>query len=153
MATAKFLNVNFSLFVFSTEVAYCPVRLTRLYLQRLGDGYSEPQSAGYLVPRVRCSKSGEQKAEAHQKLSYTTAAEDFKQLLCAVGIPAAHYTEHSGKRGAATTAAEMGVSTSDLQRMGGWASQKMAEKYTDLSLDKRLSLANSLHGSNSTQLK
>ena len=140
-------------FVFSTEVAYCSVQLTRLYLQGLGDKYSEPQSASYLVPLVQCSKNGEQKAEAHQKLSYTTAAEDFKQLLCAVGIPAARYSEHSGKCGVATTAAEMGLSTSDLQRMGGWASQKMAEKYTDLSLAKRLSLANSLHGSNSTQLK
>ena len=127
-------------------VAYCPVRLTRLYMQRLGRLYAEPQSDGYLVPRVRCAKDGSQNSESHQKLSYTTAAEDFKQLLRSAGIPAAHYTEHSGKRGAATTAAEMGVSTTDLQRMGGWASTKMAAKYTDLSLTKRLSLADNLHG-------
>ena len=130
----------------NAERNYCPVQLTRLYLQRLGEGYSGAQSEGYLVPRVRCSKDGTQRAEAHQRLSYTTAAEDFKRLLNSVGIPAAHYTEHSGKRGAATVAAEMGVSTSDLQRMGGWASQKMAAKYTDVSLTKRLALADNLHG-------
>jgi hypothetical protein len=30
--------------------------------------------------------------------------------------------------------------------MGGWASSKMAAKYTDLSLTKRLALAEKLHG-------
>ncbi len=99
-----------------------------------------------MVPRVRCSRTGVQSAEANTKVSYTTAAEDFKQLLASVGIPNVHYTEHSGKRGAATTAAEMGVSTDELQRMGGWASSKMAAKYTDLSLTKRLALAENLHG-------
>ena len=87
-----------------------------------------------------------QQAEAHQKLSYTTAAEDFKLLLQAVGIPPSHYTEHSGKRGAATVAADMGMSTDDLQRMGGWTSRNMAAKYTDMSVSKRLCLAESLHG-------
>ena len=127
-------------------MAYCPVLLTRLYLQRLGGEYNCPQFTGFLVPRIRCSRSGVQSAEAHRKLSYTNAAEDFRQLLRSVGIPAVHYAEHSGKRGAATTAAEMGLSTDELQRMGGWASSKMAAKYTDLSLTKRLALAEKLHG-------
>ena len=99
-----------------------------------------------MVPRVRCSKDGVQNAEPHQKLSYTTAAEDFKFLLKTVGIPPGHYTEHSGKRGAATLAADMGMSTDDLQRMGGWSSRNMAAKYTDMSVAKRLSLAEHLQG-------
>ena len=128
------------------DVSFCPVRLTRLYLQRLGLEYNKPDFVGFMVPRVRCSKAGEQTAEAHQRLSYTTAAEDFKLLLRTVGIPPKHYTEHSGKRGAATVAADMGMSTDDLQRMGGWASRKMAAKYTDLSVTKRIRLAENLHG-------
>ncbi len=138
--------LNLALKFIFPELAFCPVLLTRLYLRRLGGEYNCPQYNGFMVPRIRCSRNGVQSAEAHQKLSYTTAAEDFKQLLSSIGIPAVHYTEHSGKRGAATMAAEMGVSTDELQRMGGWSSSKMAAKYTDLSLTKRLALADNLHG-------
>ena len=146
-ATLFFVSSPFNFDIQSfTDLPYCPVRLTKLYLLRLGGEYSEPKFLGFLVPRVRCTRDGIQTAEPHQKLSYTTAAEDFKLLLNSVGIPPKHYTEHSGKRGAATVAADMGVSTSDLQRMGGWASSKMAAKYTDLSVTKRLLLAEQLHG-------
>jgi hypothetical protein len=111
----------------------CPVLLTRLYLERLGLGY-----AGYLIPRVRTDTCRNQHPEDSFPLSYTTALEDFRDLLVMLGEDASLYGEHSGKRGGASCASEAGMSTDELQRFGGWKSQTMAAKYTDLSLNRRL---------------
>jgi len=120
---------------------YCPVCLTRLYLLRLGNDYS-----GYLIPR--CSpRSGSMKPtlpNPAQPLSYCTALEDFRNLLSSLGYDPMSYGEHSGKRGGASEAASAGLSLPDLQRLGGWRSQTMPAKYTDVPVAKRIRLASSL---------
>jgi hypothetical protein len=119
---------------------YCPVLITRLYLERLGIGFR-----GYLIPRVRLDSNRIQRADEAHALSYTTALEDFRDLLTALGEDASTYSEHSGKRGGASAAAEAGMSASELQRFGGWRSSSMAAKYTDLSVKTRLDMSRKLH--------
>ncbi len=123
---------------------YCPVVLTRLYLRRLGSSYLTDRSESYLVPRTQRRPGGLLEADGTHSLSYTTAMEDFRSLLTKLGYCASRFTEHSGKRGGATTAAERGMSEADLQRFGGWRSRAMAVKYTDASIDRRLKLSDLL---------
>ncbi len=123
-----------------SSTKYCPVLLTQLYLERLGVGYR-----GYLIPRVRLDLCKIQQADGSVPLSYTTALEDFRDLLTLLGENASSYSEHSGKRGGASAAAEAGMSATELQRFGGWRSANMAAKYTDLSVNTRLKLSRKLH--------
>jgi hypothetical protein len=123
-----------------SSTKYCPVLLSQLYLERLGIGYR-----GYLIPRVRLDLRKVQQADGSFPLSYTTALEDFRDLLTILGEDASSYSEHSGKRGGASAAAEAGMSASELQRFGGWRSANMASKYTDLSVKTRLELSKKLH--------
>ena len=87
-----------------------------------------------------------QEAEALKPLSYTTSMEDLRRLLSHLNIPLKHFTEHSGKRGGATTAANLGMSSDELQKLGQWKSRNMAEKYTDSCIEKRLKMSAFLHG-------
>jgi hypothetical protein len=120
---------------------YCPVRITQLYLAFLGENYS-----GTLLPRcLGGAKQGKQRPDPARSLSRTTAIEDFRDLLTILGYDASLYTEHSGRRGGATTAANLGMPTDDLQRLGGWRSRQTATKYTELNIDRRLSLSDILN--------
>jgi hypothetical protein len=123
---------------------YCPVLLTRLYFRRLGDSCLTDSSNSYLVPRTQRQTSGHLVADCSRPLSYSTAMEDLRSLLTKLGYCASLYTEHSGKRGGATTAAERGMSEADLQRLGGWKSRAMAAKYTDASVERRLKMSDFL---------
>ncbi len=120
---------------------YCPVRLTRLYLNRLGPNYF-----GYLIPRCSPRSGSATPASPNPTLplSYCTALEDFRNLLTCLGYDPKSYGEHSGKRGGASEAASAGLHLSDLQRLGGWRSQTMPAKYTDLPAEKRIRLASHL---------
>ena len=118
---------------------YCPVRLTRYYLRRLGESYQ-----GFLIPRTK-TVDGALVADPVRVLSYSTGLEDLREALTRLGLNSQEYGEHSGKRGGATSAAAAGMSTEELQRFGGWRSSQMPAKYTDLNIDSRLRAASLLH--------
>jgi hypothetical protein len=128
----------------SENPKWCPVRLTRLYLRRLGEDYVRGDSDNFLIPRTKKGKDGQLTTDGTRTLSYTTAMEDLRSLLAKLGHDSSKYTEHSGKRGGATTAAERGMTENELQRFGAWRSQGMAAKYTNLSLEKRLKMSDLL---------
>ena len=44
------------------DVQHCPIRLTRLYLRRLGAAYQDPSYQGYMVSRIRGLPKGQQVA-------------------------------------------------------------------------------------------
>jgi hypothetical protein len=147
-----FLNILFqfregSLRLVSSQPSnsqHCPVALTRLYFRRLGGNYLDSRSDSYLVPRTKKLTGGFLAADESVALSYTTAMEDFRSLLLVLGYNPCLYTEHSGKRGGATTAAERGMPEADLQRLGGWKSRAMVAKYTDASVQRRLAMSDFL---------
>jgi len=120
---------------------YCPVRITQLYLRFLGPDYS-----GTLLPRcIGGARQGRKHPDPARTLSRTTALEDFRDILTKLGYNAALYSEHSGRRGGATTAANLGMPADDLQRLGGWRSRQTAAKYTELNINKRLSMSDFLN--------
>jgi hypothetical protein len=68
------------------------VRLTRLYLARLGEHYQ-----GFVVPRCLSGHGqGRQIPDPVRPLSYTTCLEDFRDLLAILGHDPSRYSEHSG---------------------------------------------------------
>ena len=64
--------------------------------------------------------------------------------MTSLGFDAQLYGEHSGKRGAATQAAENGMDSDSLQRLGGWRSEQMAAKYVDQSTESKIKLSKML---------
>ena len=118
--------------------AYCPIRLTQHYFRRLGETYS-----GFLVPQT-CVQNGSLMPDAERQLSYSTALEDLRGLLTAIGYDATLFGEHSGKRGGATAAASAGLDVDSLQRLGQWRSSRMPSRYTDLDTNQRLKLSSHL---------
>ena len=117
-----------------TEPKYCPVKLTQNYLAFLGSSH-----AGYLVPA--CDPKG--KPNANKAVPYSGCLEDLKQLLKNLGIEG-RYGEHSGKRGAATQAAENGMTLETLKRFGGWKSDSVPVKYVDRSTASKIEMSNML---------
>ncbi len=113
---------------------YCPVQLTKNYFQFLGSGFN-----GYLVP----SSAPNFLPDPKKPVSYNGALEDLRNLFSLLGIEG-RYGEHSGKRGATTTAAENGMSLANLKRLGGWRSDSVPSKYIDQSVTTRLKLSNML---------
>ena len=85
-------------------------------------------------------------ADSDNPLGYTTATEDLRKLLVTLGVPLLHFTEHSGKRGGATTAANLGMNAEDLQKLGHWKSAEMSVKYVDMSIARRIKLTEIIHG-------
>ena len=117
------------------EPRYCPVELTAHYFRFLGSAH-----LGYLVPA--CTPTN--KPDPLKALPYHGALSDLRSLLTSLGFDAQLYGEHSGKRGAATQAAENGMDSDSLQRLGGWRSEQMAAKYVDQSTESKIKLSKML---------
>ena len=115
-----------------TDTKNCPVQLTRHYLQFLGSSHT-----GFLVSA--CRPDGH--PDGAKPLIYTAALADLRKLLNDLGYDGNLYGEHSGKRGAASHAIDSGMSVDTLQRLGGWRSSTMPNKYVDLSTRNRLEMS------------
>ena len=117
------------------EPRYCPVELTAHYFMFLGTSH-----VGYLVPS--CTPTN--RPDPSKPLPYPGALADLRHLLDSLGFDSRMYGEHSGKRGAATQAAENGMSQTNLQQLGGWRSDTMAAKYVDMSTESKLKMSKML---------
>ena len=117
-----------------TETKYCPVKLTQNYFRFLGSNH-----CGYLVPA--CDPKG--KPDQNKAVPYGGCLDDLKRLLATLGIEG-RYGEHSGKRGAATQAAENGMTVEALKRFGGWKSDSMPVKYADRSISSKIEMSKML---------
>ena len=131
-------------FVFpvTSEPLLCPVRLTQLYLKRLGQHLPSGKTyQGFLQPRVRYEKSLKQQIPlASQQIGYSSCLDETRQLLQLLQIPG-RFGEHSGRRGAATQAALNGGSLLEVQTLGNWKSGSTAQKYVDLNARQKESLS------------
>jgi hypothetical protein len=117
---------------FDPPSRYCPVNFTKSYFQYLGSHHS-----GFLIPC--CDPHF--KPDQSKPVPYNAALSDLRSLLDSLGYQGKDYGEHSGKRGGASAAAENGISKDDLQRLGGWRSDAMPSKYTDLTTNSRLQMS------------
>ena len=114
-----------------TNPTYCPVQLTKNYLKFLGSSHG-----GFLVPA--CNPKGQPDQERF--VPYSGCLDDLKKLLTTLGIEG-RYGEHSGKRGAATQAAENGMPIDTLKRFGGWKSDSVPEQYVDRSTKSKIEMS------------
>ena len=98
----------------------CPVRLTRLYLDKLG--YQQ----GVMLPSLRGKIPNPKVA-----ITYKTALRDLKNTLISIGVDPTGFGEHSGRRGGTTAAAAAGAPHASLKSQGRWKSDSSVERYTD----------------------
>jgi hypothetical protein len=82
--------------------------------------------------------------DAREPLLRDTYIKRMRDLLRACGINAEDFAGHSTRRGAATTAASLGVTAIDIQRMGRWRSDAF-KVYIDTPLDCVLRDSSRLH--------
>lgn len=104
---------------------HCPVRLTQLYFQFLGD------HQGSVVPQ--CSPRNHNVPHPSRRLAFTNASEDLQYTLGMAGVESVGYSENSMKRGGATEAARCGASREEIQIAGHWACSRTVEKYIEAS--------------------
>ena len=119
------------------EPEHCPVKLTEKYFQFLGPAYR-----GSLQPT--CLAGSRTIPAPNTYVTYSNALKELRALGAELGYPELRVGEHSAKRGGATHAAENGLNTEQLQRLGGWKSSEMPSRYVDLSISKRLKLSKTL---------
>ncbi len=128
---------------------FCPVVMTKNYMQLLGYQQSESRSQP-MQPRVRMVR-GRQVAQV-QKVSYTTSLQDLRRILTGIGEVAIKFGEHSGRRGGATAAAAGGASVASIQTGGRWASERSAAIYIDRSEEDKIQFAGYLEKQRLSQL-
>ena len=106
------------------KTLFCPVYLTMQYARRLG--YTR-QAKGFMQPRLDMKG----RTTGRYKLGYSTATQDMRELITKCGHDPTGFSEHSGRRGGATEAANLGSSWLALKRKGGWKSDLAAQKYIE----------------------
>ena len=72
------------------EPLFCPVQLTRDYLQYLGPGYH-----GSMQPR--CKGGSDREPDPEIGVSYTNALQDLRKLMSTIGYGDLKIGEHSAK--------------------------------------------------------
>ena len=107
------------------ETLLCPIFLTKQYARQLRYGPEKKEAS--MQPRMTAG-GGPRSAT---KISYDTAVTDLRNLMEKAGHSSAGFTEHSGRRGGATAAAEAGVGVFSLTDHGRWKSLTSAQKYVD----------------------
>ena len=95
-----------------------------MYPRRLG--YTR-QSRGFMQPRLDMKG----RTTGRHKLGYGTATQDMRDLITKCGHAPTGFSEHSGRRGGATEAANLGTSWLALKQKGGWKSDSAAQKYIE----------------------
>jgi hypothetical protein len=130
----RFVSGNFQ------NPLYCPVRLTRLYLTRIGSTHQ-----GFLVARTQTSTNRQLIIDGQHRLAYSRARSDFRQLLSTLGFNPDDFCEHSPKRGAVTDSSNAGLDNDTLQDIVGWKSHLMPKIYNDRSTQHYLSCSAKLH--------
>ncbi len=119
---------------------YCPVRLTCLYLTRIGSTHQ-----GFLVARTQTSSNRQIILDGRHRLAYSRARSDFRQLLSILGFNPDDFCEHSPKRGAVTDSSNAGLDNETLQDIVGWKSHLMPKIYNDRSTQHYLTCSAKLH--------
>jgi hypothetical protein len=71
-------------------------------------------------------------------LPYSIALNDFRTTIDSAGFDGSLYSEHSGKRGAATQAANSGMGVEEIRDVGNWTNVKTARLYIDDSTPLRM---------------
>ena len=136
----QFWEGNFAVAERDPASPFCVVALTEQYLTKVGAGDDE-----WLQCRVRSSpRTRHQVAKPSEKLSYSTALDDLRKALTAIGMPATLYGEHSGRHGGASDAVNAGCSQSDIQLQGRWRTVQTPLRYQKRSVARRLIVSKAL---------
>ena len=85
--------------------------------------------SGSLQPNCRPGRPNE--PHPTKGINYSLALQDLRNTITKAGHDGAKYSEHSGKRGGATHAANQGLAEETIRDIGNWKSLKTAKLYID----------------------
>lgn len=123
-----------------TRNVTCPAAMLEHYMQA---AQIPANSEEFLFRPISKTKLGE-KLRAYGKLSYSTLRELFKKKLTELGYPAVDFGLHSLRVGGATVAVSAGVPDRLFKRHRRWRSENAKDGYIEDSVDKRLSVSESI---------
>lgn len=78
-----------------------------------------------------CAPGHPKKPQPSKSIPYTLGLSDLKKTISSVGEDGDAYGEHSGKRGGATYAAQLGMDEEEIQDMGNWKDVRTARLYIE----------------------
>jgi len=91
-----------------------------------------------------CTAGNPNRPHPTKTVTYSLALQDFRFIVDQAGFEGKLYSEHSGKRGAATYAANAGMAEAEICEIGNWKNLKTARLYiednTPLRVQKHLKL-------------
>ena len=117
----------------------CPVAMLECYIRK---GGIQMNSDKNLFRAIVNGKT--QKLREAGGLTYSRMRELLKEKLEELGFPSADYSLHSLRAGGATAVAGVGVPDRMLKRHGRWKSENAKDGYVEDTLEKRLSVSQSL---------
>ena len=117
----------------------CPVAMLEDYLKR---GESKLGSEKMLFRGIVSGKA--EKLRESGGLTYSRMRELLKEKLQQLGFSMEDYSLHSLRAGGATAAAAAGIPDRVFKRHGRWKSDNAKDGYVEDSLEKRLSVSQSL---------
>lgn len=113
----------------ASDKAICPIRLFKLWLAQ-----RDPKASHLFHAKNK-----------RKRLSNTLPNSRLKARLKRLGVPAARFGSHSGRRGGMTEAARKGVEERLLKRHGNWRSDAV-RLYIDESVENRLAVSAAILG-------
>jgi hypothetical protein len=107
--------------------ASCVGQFLADFIVKMGIIVGDPKS--FFACKVASTK-GVFKAVPSVKVANSTMRSSCKRLIEAAGMDSSSYALHSCKRGGALAAMEAGLSQTQIQDLGRWASASMVGRYT-----------------------
>jgi hypothetical protein len=107
--------------------ASCVGQFLADFIVKMGIIVGDPKS--FFACKVASTK-GVLKAVPSVKVANSTMRSSCKRLIEAAGMDSSNYASHSCKRGGALAAMEAGLSQTQIQDLGRWASASMVGRYT-----------------------
>lgn len=127
------------MFVHSHQKVRIYIKLLKyLILKKISHRYVEflGEHSGSLQPT--CAPGYPNKPHPSRAIVYTLGLSDMRQILTSIGENGDEYGEHSGKRGGATYAAELGIIEEEIRIMGDWKDIRTARLYIDKNTPQRI---------------
>lgn len=143
--------------IYATGGTFCPVKLVKQYLQRLG--YTPDDQEAYFLPFIKITKTktgfinhlGQQSEKTSyllskdKGLSYNQVFRERKRILAKTGIKTISHKSHGERRGGASTCNDKGFSQGLISKIGRWKSLESVQIYCDMTPRQKKALSRALY--------
>lgn len=140
--------------IYATGKKFCPVKLTKQYIRRLG--YSPNDREAHFLPHIKTVKTASTNSLGQtiektsyivnkgKGLSYNQVGRERKRILAKAGIKNISHKQHGERRGGASELFDKGFSLEKIAKLGRWRSLESVKIYCDMTVAQKKELSKAL---------